>query len=68
MKIGVKVGLQVLLNRQRTDNMSAAAGQHVRRGGFFENYVSENIVFRPVRDNISVERRISPVSKVPSGT
>ena len=27
MKIGVKVGLQVLLNIQRADNMSAAAGE-----------------------------------------
>jgi len=35
---------------------------------FFESYVLKNIVFRPVRDNISVKRKIPPVTKVPSGT
>jgi len=35
---------------------------------FFKNYVLKNVVFRPAGDNISVERRISPVAKVPSET
>jgi len=35
---------------------------------FFEKSILKNIAFRPVRDNILVERRIPPVTKVPSGT
>jgi len=35
---------------------------------FFEKSGLKNVVFRPVRDNILVERRIPPVTKVPSGT
>ena len=35
---------------------------------FFEKSVPENVVFRPSGDNILVERKIPPVTEVPSGT
>jgi hypothetical protein len=35
---------------------------------FFEKSVLKNVVFRPAGDNILVERRIPPETKVPPGT
>jgi hypothetical protein len=64
--IGIKVGLQVFLNRQRTDNMSAfryraiaSCGDTNKKKEFFEkdNYNRRRIVLTIPRDTITRQRK-----------